>query len=185
MTQMIEIIERYSIPDLPTTDDLPGKDGIPLETNWHRIQINLLIEIVQQMWRGLQNFVVGGNMFVYYSLQQVRSRDYKGPDFFVVKEIDGSYSREKWVVWEENGRYPNVIVELLSPSTAEEDLGKKKDLYERIFHTSEFFCYDPGSGELWGWELQKDGYTALKPNAQEWMWSSELRAWVGIWEGEY
>jgi len=33
-----------------------------------------------------------------------------------------------WVVWEENGRYPDVIVELMSPTTAEIDTSAKKEL---------------------------------------------------------
>jgi hypothetical protein len=28
-------------------------------------------------------------MFIYFSAEQVRSRDYRGPDFFVVKGVDG------------------------------------------------------------------------------------------------
>lgn len=35
MTEIIEVIERYEVPELPTLD-LPEEDGIPLETNWHR-----------------------------------------------------------------------------------------------------------------------------------------------------
>jgi Uma2 family endonuclease len=79
----------------------------------------------------------GGNMFVYYSLEQARKRDYKGPDFFVVLGVDGVRPRHSWIVWQEQGRYPDVIVELLSPTTISQDLGPKKDLYERVFKTSE------------------------------------------------
>ena len=58
--------------------ELPTEDAIPLETNWHRIAINLLLESVRQNWRAQTNYFAGGNMFVYYSMQQVRTRDYKG-----------------------------------------------------------------------------------------------------------
>nr|WP_322505530.1 hypothetical protein [Chroococcidiopsis cubana] len=46
--------------------------------------------------------------------------------FFVALDVDGSRERQGWVVWEEDGRYPDVIVELLSPSTAKVDRGVKK-----------------------------------------------------------
>jgi Uma2 family endonuclease len=184
MSQIIEVIERYEIPDFPDIE-LPEEDGVPLESNWHRAQIDLLIDIVTYRWRDRKDFFIGGNMFIYYSLRQARDRDYKGPDFFVVKDIDGSYNRQKWVVWEEDGRFPDVIIELMSPSTAHEDLGRKKDLYERTFRTAEYFCYDPETEELWGWRLVGNEYLALQPDNQGRLWSASLDAWIGLWEGDF
>ncbi|MCG8351890.1 MAG: Uma2 family endonuclease [Chloroflexales bacterium] len=184
MSQIIEVVERYILPEIPTLD-LPDEDGVPLETNWHRVQINLLIDVLRYRWRDRQDFFAGGNMFIYYSLQQARNRDYKGPDFFVVKDVDGSYARPKWVVWEEAGRYPDVIIELLSPSTAAEDLGLKKQLYATTFHTRNYFCYDPDQCQLHGWQLGLQGYEVTPINAQGRMWSAELDAWVGLWNGVY
>ncbi|MFN8492305.1 MAG: Uma2 family endonuclease [Caldilineaceae bacterium] len=184
MGQIIEVIQRYEIPDIPNID-LPEEDGEPLESNWHRLQINLLDDNLRNYWRDRQDFFAGGNMFVYYSLQQVRNRDYKGPDFFVVKGVDGSYSRNKWVAWEENGRLPDVIVELMSPSTMDEDFGNKRKLYERTFHTSEYFCYDPDTHQLLGWRLSETSYIRIKPDPHGWLWSKELDAYIGLWDGEY
>ena len=180
----MEVIKRYEIPDIPNIN-LPEEDGEPLESNWHRLQINLLDDIVRQQWRDRQDFFAGGNMFVYYSLQQVRNRDYKGPDFFVVKGVDGSYSRNKWVAWEENGRLPDIIVELMSPSTMDEDLGNKRKLYERTFRTPEYFCYDPDAQQLLGWQLSKTSYVRIKPDQSGRLWSKELDASIGVWEGAY
>lgn len=184
MSQVIEVVERYIVPDFPDVD-LPEENGVPLESNWHRIQINLLIDVVTHRWRARQDFFAGGNMFIYYSLQQACNRDYKGPDFFVVKGIDGSYPRQKWVVWEENGRYPDVIVELMSPTTAHEDLGRKKELYERTFRTVDYFCYDPDEQTLQGWHLDDGRYAPIEPDDDGRMWSTELEAWLGQWEGTY
>lgn len=180
----IDLMERYNLPELPTLADLPTEDGIPLETNWHRIQINLLIDIITQRWRHVRNFFAGGNMFIYYSLQQVRNRDYKGPDFFLVKDVDG-YNRDAWVAWEEDARFPNVIVELMSPSTARVDLTTKKTLYERTFRTPDYYAYDPNSLTLRGWHLQNLQYVELRPNPEGRLWSAELEAWVGLWRGVY
>lgn len=182
--QIIEVIQRYEIPDIPNID-LPTEDGEPLESNWHRLQINLLDDLVRQHWRDRQDFFAGGNMFVYYSLQQARNRDYKGPDFFIVKGVDGSYARDKWVVWEENGRLPDIIVELMSPSTLDEDLGNKRKLYERTFRTPEYFCYDPEHQQLLGWRLGANGYVRIKADKRGWLWSAEADAYIGLWIGDY
>lgn len=181
---IVEIVERYHLPDLPTVADLPTEDSIPLETNWHRIQINLLIDIITQRWRHVRDFFAGGNMFLYYNMHQVRNRDYKGPDFFLVKEVEG-HSRDAWVVWEENARFPDVIVELMSPSTAREDLTTKKDLYERTFRTPEYYAYDPNTLTLRGWRLHNMHYVELQPNAEGRLWSAELEGWIGLWRGTY
>jgi len=170
--------------DLPSLD-LPTEDGVPLETNWHRIQMNLLIDSVHFLWHDRTDYFAGGNMFIYFSFEQVRNRDYRGPDFFVVKGVDGTQDRGAWVVWEEEGRYPNVIVELSSPSTLEIDLGPKKVLYEKTFRTPEYFCYDPDGSHLVGWRLQSGHYVELEPDAAGRLWSEELGVWLGNWQGEF
>src|SRR3990172_8464844 len=137
-----EAVSTIGWPTFPEID-LPYEDGEPLESHWHQLQINLLSDSLHEHWRGRSDFFTGGNMFVYYSLSQVRNRDYKGPDFFLVKNVDGARPRLSWIAWEENGRFPDVIVELLSPTTIEQDLGAKKELYERVFKTSEYYCVDP------------------------------------------
>jgi Uma2 family endonuclease len=38
--------------------------------------------------------------------------------------------RPIWVVWQEGGQYPHVIIEILSDSTAETDRGLKKQIYQ-------------------------------------------------------
>jgi Uma2 family endonuclease len=46
------------------------------------------------------------------------------------------------VVWEEDGRNPDVIVEFLSDSTASQDRELKKDLYKQTFRTQDYCIYD-------------------------------------------
>ncbi len=185
MSQVIEVVERYILPDLPDSSQLPEEDGVPMETNWHRSQMNLLIDVVRHRWRDRKDFFTGGNMFVYYSMNQARNRDYKGPDFFVVKGIDGSYPRQKWVVWEEDAHFPDVVVELMSESTKDEDLGSKKKLYERTFKMPDYFCYDPDEQKLYGWHLVGQRYVPLEPDENGRLWSSELDAWLGLWQGKF
>jgi len=185
MARIIEVVERIMVPDLPTIA-LPCEDGVPLESNWHRLQINLLIDSIRQHWRGQTDFFAGGNMFIYYSARQVRNRDYKGPDFFVVKNVDGVKDRPCWIVWEEDGRFPNVIVELLSPTTAPADLGSKKQLYEQTFKTPEYFCCDPDTRSLQGWRLGRhQSYESLSPDGHGRLFSEQLGVWLGLRDGTY
>lgn len=165
--------------------DLIFDDGEPLESNRHRIAMNLLIRSLQQAWLDRENYFVGGNMFVYYSRSQVKNRDFRGPDFFVVLNVDGTQSRQGWVVWDENGRYPDVIVELMSPSTANVDIGAKKDIYQDIFRTRDYFVFDPFNPDsLQGWQLDANLlYQPLASNENGWLWCETLGFWLGIWEG--
>ncbi|NJN20838.1 MAG: hypothetical protein HC812_06155 [Leptolyngbya sp. RL_3_1] len=173
----------WEVPEPPT--DLIFDDGVPLESNRHRIAMNLLIRTAQQSLAPRPDSFVGGNMFVYYSRNQAMNRDFRGPDFFAVLGVEGDRSRQGWVIWEEEGRYPDVIVELLSPSTAGTDKGIKKDLYEQVFKTPDYFVFDPFDADsLAGWRLDlAEGYQPLAPNPQGWLWCETLGLWLGTWEG--
>jgi Uma2 family endonuclease len=176
------------------THELVYSDGEPLDSNWHRIQINFLIDVIGRTLaeRQREDFFAGGNMFVYFSLEQAlslaseppeKNPQFRGPDVFFVAGVNGRPDRKAWVVWEEGGRYPDLIVELLSPSTAKADRTTKKDLYERVFRTPEYFLYDPQTEELEGFRLFDGTYQPLKPDAQGRLWSRELAVWLGRWQG--
>lgn len=171
-------------PPMPPTD-LIFDDGEPLETNRHRIAMNVLIRSMLEAKADREDYFVGGNMFIYYSSAQVRNKDFRGPDFFVVLGVDGRADRPGWVVWEENGRYPDVIVELMSPSTAAVDTGTKKDIYEQIFRTPDYFVFDPYDPDSFqGWHLDTNqGYQPLVPNERGWLWCQRLGLWLGTWSG--
>jgi Uma2 family endonuclease len=177
------VVLDWDSPMPPT--DLIFDDGEPLETNRHRIAMNVLIRSVQQALTDRSDFFAGGNMFVYYSRNQVMNRDFRGPDFFVALEVDGRRERKAWIAWEEDGRYPDVIVELLSSSTEVVDRGAKKRLYERVFKTPDYFIFNPFKPTLLeGWRLELGrGYQPLQPNNRGWLWCETLGLWLGTWEG--
>ena len=158
-------------------------DEPPLETDLHRDQIDLLIRLLRWAWKERQDFYVSGNTTVYYSPDQVKSRDFRGPDFYVVLGAENR-PRRSWVLWEEDGVYPHVIVELLSDSTASVDRGAKKQLYQNTFRTPEYFWFDPHSLEFEGFVLMAGLYEAIAPNEQGWRWSQQLQLFLGIYEGQ-
>ncbi len=142
-------LELEPPPALPRGIDLPTEDGENLESAWHLKSMWLLIASVEQHWVGRTDFYAGGNQFFYFDPKRARNTKFQGPDFYVVKGVNRFPIRESWVAWEEGGRVPNVIVELLSPSTADHDRTHKKKVYLQDLDVREYFCFDPDGGRCW------------------------------------
>lgn len=154
-------------------------DEPPLETYLHLQQMMLLLKSLDWWWRDRNDFFCAGNLTVYYSPRQRRSEDFRGPDFFVVLETERQ-PRKSWVVWEEDGKYPNVIVEILSETTAATDKGLKKQIYQDSFRTPDYFWFDPDTLEFAGFHLLDGQYQPLEPNSQGWLWSQQLELYLGV-----
>jgi Uma2 family endonuclease len=117
-------------------------DEPPLESDLHRDQIELLLACLKWWWRERTDFYATGNLTIYFSEEQITTRDFRGPDFFVVLGVENR-PRRSWMLWAEQGKYPNVIIELLSNSTAKVDKGFKKTLYQDTFRTPRIFLVSP------------------------------------------
>ena len=171
-----------SQPDAPIfpPSDL-WSDEPPLESYRHLKQLILLLTCLERLWQDRQDFFVGANMSIYYSTRQLKSEDVKGPDFFVVLNTERQ-ERKSWVVWAEDGKYPNLILEVLSDSTAKNDRGLKKQLYQDVFRTPNYFWFDPYTLEFAGFKLNYRRYEEIIPNEQGWLWSDELQLYLGILE---
>ncbi|MEL6320486.1 MAG: Uma2 family endonuclease [Cyanobacteria bacterium J06626_14] len=158
-------------------------DEPPLESSQHLYQILLLLSCLNWFWKDRTDYFAVGNLTVYYSPNQLKSEDFREPDFFVVLGTE-KRPRKSWVVWEENGKYPNVIIELLSDSTAKTDRGLKKEIYQDTFRTPDYFWFDPESLEFEGFHLVDGAYHQLEPNEHGWRWSQQLQLYVGIHESQ-
>ncbi|MEB3278167.1 MAG: Uma2 family endonuclease [Lyngbya sp.] len=153
----------------------------PLESELHLRQILLLIQMLEYLWQDRQDFYAFGNLTIYYSPEQQKNQDFRGPDFFVVLNTERK-PRNSWVVWEEGGKYPNVIIELLSPSTANVDRTTKKKIYQDIFRTPDYFWFSPNTLEFQGFHLVDGEYQELQPNETGRLWSQQLQLFLGIHE---
>ena len=150
-----------------------------METDLHLKQMMLLISCLNWLWRDRNNFFVAGNLTIYYSQKRIKTRDFRGPDFFVVQGVE-SRPRKSWTIWEEDGKYPNLIIELLSTSTAEIDRTLKKTLYQDRFRTPEYFWFSPDTLEFEGFRLTGNQYEPIASTANGWRWSEELELFLGI-----
>jgi Uma2 family endonuclease len=150
---------------LPGQDELPSEDGEPMETGFHDAQAALLKDSLIDAWQDRSDFFVAGNMFVYFSESQIRSNDFRGPDVFVVLDVERK-GRKSWVAWEEGGKLPDVVVELTSESTAHVDRGDKMRIYAQIWRTPVYFIFDPDTEKLEGFALDaaRRAYVPLGPN---------------------
>ncbi len=154
-----------------------------MESSLHYAQLALLVSCLEWLWRDRDDFFIGANLTIYFSRQQLKNRDFRGPDFFLVKATQ-KRPRKSWVVWEEDGKYPDLIIELLSESTADIDRTLKKDLYQERFRTHEYFWFSPDDLEFAGFRLLGQNYQAISPNQAGWLWSETLELYLGIYNGQ-
>ena len=167
-------VEDVIFPKIDLYSDEP-----PLETYLHLQQMMLLIKCLDWLWRDRQDFFAAGNLTIYYSPHQKKSEKFRGPDFFVVLGTERK-PRKSWVVWEEEGKYPNIIIEILSPKTAKCDRGLKKQIYQDTFRTPDYFWFDPDTLEFQGFQLIQGQYQELQPNQKGYLWSQQLGLYLGI-----
>ncbi|MDY6782370.1 MAG: Uma2 family endonuclease [Cyanobacteriota bacterium] len=158
-------------------------DEPPLESDLHRDQIDLLLACLKWCWRDRNDFYATGNLTIYYSQNKITTRDFRGPDFFVVLGAE-NHPRRSWMLWAEEGKYPNFIIEFLSNSTAKVDRTTKKKLYQDTFRTPEYFWFHPETLEFKGFRLMGGEYEELKVDGRGWLWSEQLELFVGIHESQ-
>lgn len=158
-------------------------DEPELETYLHLQQLLLLLKCLDWWWRDRNDYFAAGNLTIYYSPKQLKSQDFRGPDFFVVLGTERK-PRNSWVVWQEDGKYPNIIVELLSASTAKTDRGLKKQIYQDIFRTPDYFWFSPETMEFAGFHLVDGQYQPLQPTNEGHLWSQQLQLFLGIHDGK-
>ena len=184
LTQELAPPQDISAPEIPENVIFPSgdlySDEPPVETELHLRQIILLLNCLEWLWREQNDFYAAGNLTIYYSPRQRKSEDLRGPDFFVVLDTEKK-TRKSWVVWEEDGKYPNVIVEILSPKTADVDQGFKKKLYQNTFRTPDYFWFDPYTLEFAGFHLLDGKYQAITENESGYLWSEQLGLYLGIY----
>ena len=156
-----------------------------METSRHKHQLDLLIYPLRPWLKcHTEDGYVGGNMFLYFSLAQVRNQDFRGPDVFVVLGVPYR-ERKSWVVWEE-GKGPDIVIELLSDKTAARDKGEKKRIYQDQVRVAEYYWFDPFDPDDWaGFALREGRYEPIVPDEQGRLVSKRLGLALVRWYGLY
>jgi Uma2 family endonuclease len=135
---------HLSIPPRPREADqedfYPHSDGRPVgETPAHFRNVSHVKEILEARFEGDPQIFVAANLFVYYvpgdRLKHV------SPDLFVARGVPKNKPRKRYLLWDE-GKGPDLVVEMTSASTRDEDLDKKW-LYRDILGVREYVLFDP------------------------------------------
>jgi Uma2 family endonuclease len=182
---------------LPTMYDLPSEDpeesGVPDE--FHNFQSELLRLTFRPPNYSRDEIFTGSDLNLYYDSQHLQW--YKRPDWFGVLGVSRLYQEQdlrlSYVVWQESVN-PFVVVELLSPGTEQEDLGKtlreinkpptKWEVYERILRVPYYFVFNRYTDEFQAFGLMTNSYEPLNVTGQG-VWLEEAQLGLGLWQGNY
>lgn len=144
----------------------PSADGEPVaETYDHLYAILTTLEVLKQHLSDRRATVLA-DQFLYYAQGFPKLR--VAPDVMVIFDVEPG-GRDNYKIWEE-GQVPRVIFEMTSKSTQDEDLTRKKELYESL-EVAEYWLFDP-KGEwieeqLRGYRLRGDSYESISDNCSE------------------
>lgn len=144
--------------------DYPESDGKPVaESDLHRDCMYDLINRLVERYARERDVYVTGNLLVYY----VEGNPYvsRAPDCFVAFGVPNR-KRRTFKVWEE-GTFPQVVFEITSQTTQQEDTLEKFRIYRDEWKVKELFCFDPTEEylepSLIGYRLVRGDYQPIKP----------------------
>jgi len=181
---------------LPTMYDLPSDNpeepGLPDE--FHFLQPLLLYLTFQPTTWSPELVYSAADLNLYYDANNPRW--YKRPDWFGVVGVprfyEGQDLRLSYVTWQEKAN-PFVLVELLSPGTEDEDLGKitkevktpsKWDVYEKILRIPYYIVFSRYANEIQAFQLVGNRYQSINlVNGAIPMPALGLS--LGLWQGSF
>ncbi|MGK7924763.1 MAG: Uma2 family endonuclease [Spirulina sp.] len=177
--------------DLPSED--PEEPGFPDE--FHDFQPNLLTQTCQSPRYPREDYFIGKDLNLYYDREQTQW--YKRPDWFLVLGARQSTNMQElrlsYLIWQEEVS-PFLVVELASPGTEDEDLGRterkeesrptKWEVYEEILQVPYYVVYDRYENDLRGFVLCSGEYEELDLEEGK-LWLEELGLGLGLWQGSY
>lgn len=131
--------------DRPLAEDdpdiyYPSSDGEPLaESDLQFKPLTESVHVLRQRYRDRSDVYVAGNMLMYYRMNDNGVR--VAPDVFVVFGVD-NHPRDSYIIWRENGKAPDFVMEIASPGTYTKDMTEKRAIYA-AFGVMEYWRFDP------------------------------------------
>ena len=139
--------KNRTLPDIFYEEPQRVEDGMEQDLPIQRISYLLF-----ERYKDRPDVFLSGRVFVSYDEADGNRR--VGPDFFIAFNVDNNAIRANlpnfWI-WE-TGKAPDFVMEVASPSTASNDLGRKRELYAEL-GVAEYWRFDPTGGEYYGQPL--------------------------------
>jgi len=144
-----------------------------LPDEYHGYQPLLLRHTFKPSNCDLEEIFIGADINLYYDLRHLNW--YKRPDWFAVIGVSRLYEgrelRNSYVMWQELVS-PFVVVELLSPGTEDEDLGRtipqpgkpptKWQVYEQILRVPYYIVFSRYTNQLQAFRLVGGQYESVE-----------------------
>lgn len=158
----------------------PTGDGKPMaETDKHRDQGIYGIEALKVRFADRPDVYVSGNNFLFWEEGSPRKK--VSPDVYVVFGV-GVRQRDSYKAWEEGGKLPDVVFEITSKSTQQEDVEKKRPLYRDVLKVPEYVQFDPTGDyldpRLQGHRLENGVYVPIPLEQGDRLYSVQLGLYV-------
>ena len=192
------LLEKLKIPASPETRSLPTMFDLPSENPedpglpdiYHPLQATLLSETLHLA----MSHCIGTDQHLYYDPDHTLL--YKRPDWFLALGVPSRFQgvmRKSYVVWAEGAR-PFLAIELLSPSTQNEDLGlterkpdappTKWEVYEQILEIPYYIVYDHETLVLRAFRNENGRYRELSVHHGQ-IPIPEIDLELRLWQGTF
>ena len=98
------------------------------------------------------DILIGSEIPIYYGERDPATRRFPNvrPDILIALDVDAE------AIWRrvgydpiQNGKPPDAVVEIASPSTYRNDMGRKRDIYQMLL-VPEYWRFDPTGGRMFG-----------------------------------
>ena len=114
---------------LPSSEELPSSDDTPVDNELQVLIPGLLSAVLALIWQNREDWFFGINMGVYYD----PAKPAIVPDGFLslgVERFVGEQGRLSYVLWDEDGIVPSLVLEVVSKTYNAEYEQKKIDYAE-------------------------------------------------------
>ena len=143
--------------------EYPDTDGLPMADNdFQAVTMHYAGPALARHFEG-RGYVATDTILYYVKGNR---KVYVAPDVMVVLGVDGSL-RNSFTVWEEGGRIPDFVLEVVSNSTQQNDARDKRKVYSKL-GVREYFGYAPNSNRMDG----MDGHRLVGETLRDGQWEA-------------
>lgn len=138
---MLSFIPHIQRLDSPYQNPLeyPESDGQPMaESDYQLIWLVYLLDALRTYFAEQDDVYIGANLMMYFDEGDATA--VVAPDIFFVRGVSKKL-RDTYKVWEE-GKVPDLVIEILSKSSVYNDKAMKRGLYADL-GVQEYILFDP------------------------------------------